>query len=482
MDVNLAAVLPEIILTLTLCGVLSLDLFVPRERSSIAMPFAALGVAATFAATVNLWGRSITTLGGMFVVDRFAVLFKLVFCVAALIVFAISHAYLEDDDIHQGEYYTMMLSSLLGMLTISSSRDLIAIFVSLELISLPAFVLAGIRKNDLRSNEAAMKFFLFSVLSTALMLFGMSLLYGITGSTSLAGISRGLAAAGSRASEVALLSILFVVVGFGFKVSTFPFQWWVPDTYEGSPVPVAAFLSVLSKTAGFAGLLQVMFIALGGLAGLWRPMIGVLAVATMTFGNLVAIQQKHIVRLLAYSSIGQAGYILLPLGVASVADSSANRNVMFASVAYLLVYAFMETGAFAVATAVGRRTGAYLVGDYAGLFSRSPVLAVAMTSFLLSLAGIFPFAGWWAKFVVFRAVIEGGGLWLAIPMAVNTVIALFYYAAIVKAMFFEPAAQPGAVVVPRALKGAILVSSLAVIAGGVLPDVFGRLAERSNFF
>ncbi|CAN5782070.1 NADH-quinone oxidoreductase subunit N [soil metagenome] len=482
MDLNLAALLPEMILTLAACGVMTIDLFLPKQKRGMAFPLAVVGILATLAAVLMLYGQNITTLDGMFVIDGFAVIFKIVFCVAALLVFAVSHAYLDDDnDVPHGEYFTMMMFSLLGMLAIASSRDLIAIFVSLEMISLPAVILAGIRKNDIRSNEAALKFFLFGVLSTALMLFGMSLFYGLTGATNLADVSAGLTGR-SDIDEVALLAILFMIVGFGFKVSAFPFQWWVPDTYEGAPIPVAAFLSVASKTAGFVGLFQVMFLGLGELADMWRPMFAVIGVVTMIFGNLVAIQQKQVVRLLAYSSIAQAGYMLLPLGVASSTDGELNRQIVFSVVAYLLVYAFMETGAFAVATAFGRKTGKYLIEDYAGLFGRSPALAVAMAAFLFSLAGIPPFAGWWAKFVIFQTLIEGDGLWLAVIMALNTVIAMFYYLAVVKKMFVDKPEDAAAISLPRVLAAAIGVAAVVITVGGFLPDLFGMLATNAHFF
>jgi NADH-quinone oxidoreductase subunit N len=203
---------------------------------------------------------------------------------------------------------------------------------------------------------------------------------------------------------------------------------------------------------------------------------------TMTFGNLVAIQQKQIVRLLAYSSIAQAGYMLVPLGVASATNGEVNTQIVFSVVAYLLVYAFMETGAFAVATAFGRKTGKYLIEDYAGLFARSPALAIAMAAFLFSLAGIPPFAGWWAKFVIFQTLIEGEGLWLAVIMAINTVIAMFFYLAVVKKMFVDKPEDAVAIPMPRVLAGAIGIAAVVVTVGGFLPDLFGRLATNSNFF
>ncbi|HVL51691.1 MAG TPA: NADH-quinone oxidoreductase subunit N [Actinomycetota bacterium] len=482
MDLDLAALLPEIILALTAFSVLTIDLFLPKEKRGIAFVLAVGGVLATLAAVINLYGSNITILDGTFVIDRFAVIFKIVFCVAALMIFCVSLAYLKDDgEVPHGEFFTMMLFALLGMLTIASSRDLIAIFVALEMISMPSFVLAGIRKSDIRSNEAALKFFLFGVLSSALMLFGMSLIYGLTGATNLADISESLAGQ-TGIEEVSLVAILFLIVGFGFKVSAFPFQWWVPDTYEGAPIPVAAFLSVASKTAGFVGLFQVMFLALGGLADTWRPMFAIIGVVTITFGNLVALQQNQIVRLLAYSSIAQAGYMLLPLGVASATDTDLNTRIVFAVVTYLLVYAFMETGAFASASAFGRRGGGYMVDDYAGMFARSPVLALSMSAFLLSLAGIIPFAGFWAKLVVFQALIAGEGIWLAVAMVVNTVVALFFYAAVVKRMFFDKAEVMTPVKLPRVLAGTIGVAALVIVIGGILPDFFARLAQNSHFF
>lgn len=479
-SVDYAALAPELILVAVLCAVLAADLVLPDDRKWAIMPITMVGVVATLVATLNLVGSERETLGGMFVVDSFAVLFKVIFAFAALLVIAMSHDYLQDDQIPQGEYYLMILCSLLGMMTIASSRDLIPIFISLELITLPAFVLAGLRKRDVRSNEAALKFFLFGVLSAALMLYGMSLVYGITGTTNLAQIATVLAAA-PPLREVAILSVFFVIVGFGFKVSAFPFQWWVPDTYEGSPVPVAAFLSVASKTAGFVGLIQIMSIGFIGLADDWRPFLGLLAVLTMTFGNLVALQQTHIIRLLAYSSIGQAGYILLPLGIMSATDPALNQEAFLAAIVYLLIYAFMETGAFAAAVAYGKNGGGFFIKDYAGLFARSPGLALAMTAFLFSLAGVPPFAGWAAKFFVFRAVIDAGAGWLAAAMAINTVIALFYYANVARQMFFEsPGELPRSIEVPALLRTTIAITVIVVVVVGVLPDLFGRVASLST--
>src|SRR5438874_45190 len=334
------AIAPELVLAGTIFAVLILDVFLPRDRKWMSMPLAFVGTAGSLAATLTLIGANRSTFGGSYVVDNFAVLFKVFFTAVAMVVLLLSYRYMREGRYYQGEYYFLILCSFLGMLTMASSRDLLMLFISLELVSAPAFLLAGFRKADPRSNEAAIKFFLISVLSTAVMLYGMSLVYGVTGTTRLASIAQKLAgSAGS--SNLALAAILFVVAGFAFKVSAFPFQFWAPDTYEGSPVPVAAFLSVASKAVGFAGLLQLMFVAFLPRADFWAPIFAVLALFTMTIGNLVAIQQRQVVRLLAYSSIAQAGYMLLPFALATTSNSAVNKEAFSAAVLYILIYAVM---------------------------------------------------------------------------------------------------------------------------------------------
>jgi NADH-quinone oxidoreductase subunit N len=487
LNVDYAAIAPELIVVATLSLVLLTDLALPDDRKWMSMPVALAGVVGALVMVLAISGKRSETLSGMFVIDQFAILFKVVFLLAALLVFAMSHDYLKDDRIHQGEYYFLILSSLLGMLVIASSRDLIAIFVALETISIPTFVLAGLRKSDLKSNEASLKFFLFGVLSTALMLYGMSLVYGMTGNTNLNAIATALDASPPEPS-LAVLAVFFIIVGFGFKVSAFPFQWWVPDTYEGAPVPIAAFLSVASKTAGFVGLVLIMFLAFGGLADVWRPFLAIVAAMTMTFGNLVALRQRHIVRMLAYSSIGQAGYILVPLGIISATDPEINQQALIGAIVYLLIYAFMETGAFAVAVAYGKKGGGYFIDDYAGLSKTSPLLALTMVAFLFSLAGVPPFAGWAAKLFVFLAAIRAGqgGIdtagWLVVIMAINTVIALFYYANVVRLMLFE-APREGTKVsfLPPLLRTAIVIPAVVVMVIGILPGLFSNLAGASTF-
>src|SRR5438477_10469801 len=354
--------------------------------------------------------------------------------------------------------------------------------ISLELVSAPGFLMAGFRKGDRRSNEAALKFFLISVLSTAVMLYGMSLIYGVTGTLRLEGIAAKLSQpAGS--TNLALAAILLVVVGFAFKVSAFPFQFWAPDTYEGAPVPVAAFLSVASKAAGFAGPLQIMFVAFLPRASFWAPIFAALSLATMTFGNLLALQQRQVVRMLAYSSIAQAGYMLLPFALATTSMTSVNKEAFAAVTLYILVYAVMNLGAFAVVIGLAREAPGILISDFAGFGQRAPAAATAMALFLISLAGIPITPGFWGKFFIFRAAIDRGGAgpWLAVAMVVNSVISLVYYLGIARAMFFEPVIEP---VRPARAPGVITAVTLAaagaVLAVGVFPDLFAHFPQLST--
>jgi NADH-quinone oxidoreductase subunit N len=475
------AIAPELILAGTSFAVLLLDLALSRDRKWMSMPVAFVGVLGSLAATLTLVGSERATFGGNYVVDNYAVLFKIFFLAVALVVLALSLRYVRDGRYYQGEYYFLLLASFLGMLTMPSSRDLLMLFISLELVSAPAFLLAGFRKGDPRSNEAALKFFLIGVLSTAVMLYGMSIIYGLTGTISLPGIAEALAGRAGDAN-IALAAILFVVAGFAFKVSAFPFQFWAPDTYEGSPVPVTAFLSVASKAAGFAGLLQLMFVAFIGQATFWAPIFAVLSLFTMTIGNLVALQQRQVVRLLAYSSIAQAGYLLLPFALAGLSPA-VDREAFSAVTLYLLIYGVMNLGAFAIVIGLSRESPRLLVSDFAGFGQRAPALAASMTMFLASLAGIIPLAGFWGKFFIFRAAIDRGGVgtWLAVAMVVNSVISIVYYFSIVREMYLEPLAEPVRPMrVPALVSAVAVIASVTVLAVGLFPDLFARFPPLST--
>jgi NADH-quinone oxidoreductase subunit N len=468
-DVDYHAIGPELILGVTIIAVLLFDLALRPARKWWSMVLAFLGTAAALAVELTLIGSDRSSFGGTYVSDSFAVLFKVFFLSVALIILLLSHRYFRDGRYFQGEYYFLLLSAFLGMLTISSSRDLLMLFISLELVTAPAWLMAGFRKRDPRSNEASLKFFLIGILSTAVMLYGMSLVYGATGSLRLDEIARTLSE--QAPSGLAVAAVLFVVTGFAFKVSSVPFHFWAPDTYEGSPVPVAAFLSVASKAAGFAGLLQLMFLAFRPLAEFWAPVFAVLSVLTMTLGNLIALQQRQVVRLLAYSSVAQAGYMLLPF---ALVGGGADRMAFAAAVLYILIYGVMNLGAFAVVIALAREAPGALVRDFAGLGRRAPLLALAMGMFLISLAGIPPFAGFWGKFFIFQAAIFADQAWLAVVMVVNSVISLYYYVAIVRQMYFVEVPQARPLRAPALVTGVVMLAALAVLAVGFFPDLFAR--------
>jgi NADH-quinone oxidoreductase subunit N len=475
------AVAPEIVLTLAACAVLVIDLFLPDDAKWIAMPLSAAGLIGTLAAVVSLIGEERMTLAGSFEVDSFALLFKGLFCVIGLVILAISFHFFRTGHYYQGEYYFLALSSLLGGLVMASSRDLISIFIAIELISIPAFVMTGLRKRDVKSNEAALKFFLFGVLSSALMLYGMSLIYGVTGGeTNLAAINDALA---GRADEpIVLLAVFFVIVGFAFKISAVPFHFWAPDTYEGAPSPVAAFLSTASKIGGFVGLLVLMFRAFPDVADSWRPAFAILATLTMTVGNFIALRQRHIIRLLAYSGIAQSGYILVAFALIDPSNPEASRQAFQSALVYLAIYGVMDLGAFASAVAFARRGGTYFIDDYSGLWQRSPALALLLAGFLVSLAGTPPMAGVWAKLFVFAAAIEAEVYWLAAVMGINAVVAAWYYLAVVKRMFFDAPEVPEPVEVPLLLRAGMGVAACLLVAGFFYPPIITELAERSTFF
>ncbi|MGH9148961.1 MAG: NADH-quinone oxidoreductase subunit N [Acidimicrobiales bacterium] len=477
---------PEIILTATLVVVLLADLVLDETRKYVLPSVAGLGVLAAVVPvlTLALDGADRSMFGGAYVADNFALVLKALFLGSGYVVLLMANRYIEEGDYHQGEFWFLLLSSLLGMVVMSSSRDLITIFVALELLSIPAYLLAGWRKRDLRSNEASMKYYLLGVLASAVMLYGMSLVFGVTGTTVLVDIRERLAATGEDLESVVAVGIFFVVVGFAFKVSAVPFHFWAPDTYEGAPTPVTAFLSVASKAAGFVALMQLIYIGFLDRAEVWGPLFWALAAMTMTVGNLIALRQTNIVRMLAYSSVAQAGYILVPFAVAGESPD-AIPSAQTASIVYLLIYSAMNLGAFAVVMAVARKTRSGEISSYGGLFSYAPGLTVIMTIFLFSLAGVPPAGGWFAKLVVFNAVLDAGtpsAVVLGVVAAVNAVIAAFYYANVAREMWMGevPDGDRTRIRVPAPLGAALALTVVVVMAVGVYPNVFARLGDLAS--
>ena len=476
---------PELVLAAGLCVVLLLDLFIDERKKWLLSVISSFTLLAAMipVLTLALSETSVRSMfDGRYVVDNFSLVMKGVFLLAGYVVVLLSSSHIEQGEYWRGEYWFLLLSSLLGMLMMTSSRDLVSIFVALEFLSIPAYMLAAWRKRDPKSNEAGVKYFMLGVFASAVMLYGMSLMYGVANSTLLVDIAPKLTATGDF-SAVHTLGVVFVIVGFAFKVSAVPFHTWAPDTYEGAPAPVTAFLSVASKAAGFVAHVVLIYTAFPLSEAIWQPFIWVLSALTMTIGNVLALKQKNIVRMIAYSSISQGGFVLMPLAVAGLvgSGSTALRSVVL----YMIVYAATNLGIFAVILAVSNKTRSGDVSSFGGLFSYAPALGVLMTLFLASLAGIPPLGGWIAKFVAFQSLIQSQSAWgyaLAIIGAVNSVVAFGYYGNVMREIWMRPVPDGDVtpITIPGSLRLALVITAGATLVFGVLPGVglyFADLAE-----
>jgi NADH-quinone oxidoreductase subunit N len=484
--VDYHALAPEIVLAAGICLVLLVDLFIPDHRRWITgtlAGFVLLGALLPVVTLAVIGGDVRDAIGeGRYIIDNFSLVMKALFLMSGYVVVLLSTNEIEEGHYYQGEYYVLLLSSVLGMVMMASSRDLVSVFVALEFLSIPAYMLAAWRKRDRKGNEAGVKYYLLGVFASAIMLYGMSLLYGLANSTKLSDIGKVITLDGNKVG-VQVVAIVFVIVGFAFKISAVPFHTWAPDTYEGAPTPITAFLSVASKAAGFTGLILMVYLAFPAAHDVYQPFMWVMAAATMTMGNLVALKQTNIVRMLAYSSISQGGFILMPLAVAGTGNAAG--PALKAVVVYLLIYAGTNLGAFAVIIAVSRKTRSGEISSFGGLFSYAPGLAVMMTLFLASLAGIPPLGGWYAKFGAFKAVIDAGGGWgysIAIIGAVNAVIATAYYITVMREMWMKPVPDGDVtpIKVPAPLVAALTLCGVATVLFGVLPGIVGKFGNLSD--
>ena len=483
--VDYHAVAPEIVLAAGICLVLLVDLFVEERQRWITATLSGFVLLGSFlpVVTLSVIGGDVRDAfgNGRYVVDQYSLILKALFLLAGYVVVLMSTNEIDEGRYHQGEYYVLLLSSVLGMVMMASSRDLVSIFVALEFLSIPAYMLAAWNKRSSHSNEAGVKYYLLGVFASAVMLYGMSLLYGVTGSTKLTEIGAKITADG-RFGGAEALAVVFVVVGFAFKVSAVPFHQWAPDVYEGAPTPITAFLSVASKAAGFVALVTLIFVAFPEADHVYQPFIWVMAAVSMTVGNVLALRQTNIVRMLAYSSISQGGFILMPLAVAHDSAASALKAV----IVYLVVYAATNLGAFAVVIAVARRTRSGEISSYGGLFSYAPGLGVAMTIFLASLAGVPPLGGWFAKFGAFKALLDAGTNWgyvLAVIAAVNTVVSAAYYITIMREIWMKPApvdADTSTIRTPGALQAALIITLGTTVVLGVLPGLVARYGDLTD--
>ena len=463
MQLDVRLLLPEIALASFAILVILLDLVITQKRPLILLSI--LGILASANFTLQLAGEDNggTSFFGMLVVDDFAVVFKFIFLLSTLLIILASVQYTRRFPALQGEYYALLLLACAGMMLMVSSGDFVLLYLSLELTGISLAVLAGFLK-DGRSGEAGMKFLLLGAISSAVLLYGMAVFLGLTGTTNIRQMAP-LLVQGFQVNRLPImLGIVLLMAGFGFKMATVPFQMWVPDVYQGAPTPVTAFLSVASKAAGFAVVLRVFHNALGQepLTVDWAAAFAVLSALTMTLGNVVAIQQQDIKRLMGYSSIAQAGYLLV--GVA-VVPQIGTSGVLF----FLVSYTVTNLGAFIAIIALSERLNSDLIADYAGAWQRSPFLAMALGICLLSLTGVPPTAGFFAKLFIFNAGVQQGLLWLVFIGVVNSVVSAYYYIGVIKAMFLGVARVEEPIPAPAPLALALVIATAGTLLLGIFP-------------
>ena len=457
---------PILCVALLAMAVMLVDLFVKRHIVTLTVALVGLIVPLGFtiaqASTSGFLDKPHYAFWGTLVIDPYSLFFQVIFLVIAAVMLMASYNYVGKFVRSEGEFYALMLFSVTGMMLMASTNELISIYISLELTSIPLYVMAGLLRTGERSAEAAVKYVLLGAMSSAILLYGFALLYGLTGTTDLGGIAKSVMTGVQNGNVIILIADVLILAGFGFKISAVPFHMWAPDIYEGAPTPATAFFSVGSKAAGFAALIRVF--TSGGLnqvniASL-TIVIAVIAVLTMTLGNFVAAVQSNVKRMMAYSSIAQAGYILVGF-LASILgkNSDGNAAVLF----FILVYVITNLGAFSGIIALANATGGEKIEDFRGLAKRAPLLSAGTALCLLSLAGIPPLAGFMSKIFIFTAAWGDGLGWLVVIALLNTVVSLVYYGRIVKSMYFDAPAREDHLVTPIGLTSSIALTSAALV-------------------
>src|SRR2546426_7475039 len=489
--------LPVILLTLFALGILLMDLIIPAEWKWFNALTAFIGVLFSAAAIYVRIQRPLDAAGlpaqtafmNAMLLDHFAVYFWYLFLGGAAIAILMSVRYLEIEHEHHGEFYALILFSVVGMMCMAAGIDIVLIFIGLELMAISTYVLVGFLRSDRRSNEAALKYLLLGAFSSGIFAYGLSLFYGLTGSTSLLGIRSGLvrlaAARQDHIDPIAIIALLTVATGLFFKIAAIPFHQWLPDAYEGAPTSVTGFMSVAVKAAAWAMLLRILLWGLYPLRTVYVPLLVFISIATMTGANLAALTQNNLKRLLAYSSIAHVGYMLLGLIALASVDYPAPAffDGFKGILLYLLVYTFMNLGAFAVVTSLRRRD---VIGDeiddIAGLFLRAPIESILMLIFLLSLAGIPPLAGFYGKYFIFLSLIESGHYVLASLAVLYAVFGLYYYMRIANAMFMREAMDKTRLPISAGMRVALGIAAFATVYIGIFPDRFIRMVNWSLGF
>lgn len=463
---------PQIFLFLWAIFIFILD-FVRKEKKHKLAYVALLGIIVTI--VLVLTSQRGELFGGMFQADSFSAFFNLIFLLTGFLTIASSVEFTQRLHSNKGEYFGLILLSMVGMMFLASAGDLLTLYVSLELTTIPLYVLASYRKDELKSSEAGLKYLILGGISSAMLLFGISLIYGLTGTTFLTEVKTTLIARFLSTGNIGpalVLGFIFMIAGFGFKLALVPFHVWVPDVYEGAPTPITAFLSVASKAAGIVAFLRVFFHSFLIFQVDWVLLMAVLASLAMIIGNIIALLQTNIKRMLAYSSIAQIGYILL--GVVA-ATSRGVSSVAF----YTFVYMFANMGAFITAIAFSQTTGSDEIKDYAGLSRRSPALAAMMAVFMLSLVGIPPLAGFMGKYYLFSAAIEQGYIWLVVIAVLTSVISLYYYLGVVRQMYFQTSTEENPITTGAALKTTLIICVIGVLLFGIYPNIFLNFASQA---
>ncbi|MDT3697896.1 MAG: NADH-quinone oxidoreductase subunit N [Thermincola sp.] len=469
MDVNFSLLSVEILTILLALGVLIIGLLVPKEQSYGLGYLVTIGLAGILIFSFGYYGVNTSIFDGMYWIDDFSVFFKQLFLASAVLVTLAATMYVKKIGSNYGEFFVMLVFATLGMMVLASAGDFVTLYLGLETMTITFYILTGYRKDDSKSVEAGVKYLILGALSSAVLLYGLSLVYGITGTTMIGEVAAKLKTFGSMPAAL-LVGLVFVIAGFGFKISAVPFQMWSPDVYEGAPTPVTAFLAVGSKAAAFAVMVRVFFIAFPDYDTQWKLLFAALAALTMIIGNLVAIPQTNIKRMLAYSSIAQAGYIMT--GVVA-ANTAGVKGVAF----YGMLYVFATMGAFIVVMNFSANTGSDEIKDYAGLAQRSPLMASVLTISLLSMAGIPPLAGFAGKFYLFSSIVNQGYLWLVIIGLLMSMASVYYYLSVVKVMFMADPPSDSPIEVPAGAKAALIISMVITVILGVWPQPLSILAN-----
>jgi NADH-quinone oxidoreductase subunit N len=471
--IELGALVPTLIILGAGVLVLILDLLPPRGSKQHLGGVALAGIVAALLASLAQWGRGARAFRDMVLLDDYALFLHVVICYAAALAVLLSIDYLRRNGIESGEYYALVLLSTSGMLLLASAGDLLVVFLGIELMSLPLYVLAGLFKTRLAAGEASLKYFLLGAFATAFLLYGIALIYGATGATNLDRIAA--AAAGRPVDLLVTVALGLLLVGLGFKISAVPFHMWAPDVYEGAPTSITALIATGSKAAAFGALIRVLMVALKAAQPDWTVLLWGVAAVTMTVGNVVAIAQSNLKRMLAYSSVAHVGYMLVGLVAGGVPGAGA---VLY----YLLAYTFTTAGAFGAILMMERdgEEEAVDVRDYAGLARRHPLLAATLTLYLLSLVGIPPLAGFVGKFYLFGSAVRAGYLWLTVVAVLNSAIAAYYYLRVIVYMYMREPDAAGARLAPTFAGGlALAIAAAGIVVLGLAPGPFIDLAQAA---